>query len=285
MFFSSSEVSRARLLIGEEAYVEEAPTETEFPKESIEKSLFGEKLLQSAALTLEEGDKIKKRILIVALLLACVSLLLKTFLPLVLIALHLVIEKSVLESRSKKRVDSFDKDYTAFLLSLASGVKTGLDPLVALTTAGHLFTKDSEMQGCITKLNHSLERGKSEEEAIREFAADIAHPDLRLFRTAFVLARKEGSSLAECLQRLARVTRQRQSFRRKILSAVAMQKLSAFGIGGCAIVICIIQATGNPEAIQTAMEHPMGSKMLAAGAVLILTGIVWMLRMAKARLM
>ncbi|MCB0333146.1 MAG: type II secretion system F family protein [Bdellovibrionales bacterium] len=285
MFLSSGEVSRARLLIGEESYVNDAPAKSEFSRESIEVSLFGEKLLQSAAVTLEEGDKIKKRIVVVSLLVAAVAVVLQTLLPLVVLPLYLLIEKGVLESRSKKRVEDFDKDYTAFLLSLASGVKTGLDPLVALTTAGHLFTKDSEMQGCITKLNESLERGKSEEEAIRAFAADIAHPDLRLFRTAFILARKEGSSLAECLQRLARVTRQRQSFRRKILSAVAMQKLSAFGIGGCAIVISIIQVSGNPQAIQTALAHPMGSKMLAVGAFLILFGIVWMLRMAKARLM
>ena len=189
-----------------------------------------------------------------------------------------------LKLKVKKRTGEFEKDYTALLLSLASSVKTGMDPLYALCESRKMFSKDSVIFEELKKLNDQVNAGFSEFEVIQSFASSIRHPDIQLFRTAFILARMEGSSLAECLQRLARVTRQRQSFRRKVKGAVAMQKLSAFGIAGCALAIGLIQFTTNPEAFTKALEHPIGSKLLYAGLALILAGIAWMMSMARARI-
>ena len=115
------------------------------------------------------------------------------------------------------------------------------------------------------------------------FAENVAHPDICLFRTSLLLARKEGASLAPSLQRLNRVTRQRQSFRRKIKAALAMQKLSSIGIAGCAVVIGVIQVLTNAQAFQEALMHPLGQKVLAAGLVLIAGGVLWMMRLSRAR--
>ena len=119
---------------------------------------------------------------------------------------------------------------------------------------------------------------------VSRFAETINHPDLNLFRTAFILARREGTSLADCLRRLARVTRQRQSFRRKVKAALAMQKLSAIGIALCTVVIGLIQFLSNPEAINSAMEHPLGSKLLLAGIVSIVSGFAGVMSMARSKL-
>jgi Flp pilus assembly protein TadB len=186
-------------------------------------------------------------------------------------------------SRNFRRVNNFEKDYTALLVSLASAIRSGLDPLAALCQSQNLFQPQSEVSIAVGKFKTQLEKGVSEEEAIMGFASDIAHPDISLFRSSFILARKEGSSLGECLHRLARVTRQRQSFRRKIRAAVAMQKLSAIGISGCAIIIGIIQFVSNPKAVSLALAHPIGSKILMAGVGLIITGLVWMLNISRTR--
>lgn len=181
------------------------------------------------------------------------------------------------------RAQLFERDYTALLLSLASGVRTGLDPLQALSNSAELFQPDSLVRAEILRLRSGIESGLTEDQLLREFAITIDHPDIKLFRTAFILARREGSSLAECLQRLARVTRQRQSFRRKVKGAVAMQKLSAYGIGACTIVIGIIQVTTNPQATIAAINHPMGFKVLLAGAGLVVLGVAWMISLTKSR--
>jgi len=206
--------------------------------------------------------------------------------PVFLISLALGVVGPVLwlKRRAFHRAETFERDYPAMLLSLSSSIRTGLDPLVALQRTGELFSPPSEVGNELQALCQNLERGLTEEQAVRLFGRSIQHPDIRLFQTAFLLARREGSSLSACLQRLVRVTRNRQSFRRKMRGAVAMQKLSALGIAGCAVAIVCIQATTNLGAIKLALEHPVGSRMLAAGLALMSIGIVWMLRMSKARL-
>lgn len=189
----------------------------------------------------------------------------------------------VIERRGQKRQMEFDRDYPALLMSLASGIKTGLDPLIALTQSAQLFQKSSIMCSELESINTALQEGLSEDSAIARFGSRVRHPDIRLFRMAFALARKEGASLSYCLQRLARVTRQRQSFRRKTRGAVAMQKLSAFGIAGCTLLIGAIQGVTNRGAFVEAFMHPIGRVLLILGLVLVGVGIIWMLRMAKIR--
>jgi tight adherence protein B len=196
----------------------------------------------------------------------------------------ILFERRALHAMEFKAAESFERDYPALLLSLASGVRTGLDPFVALCTSKELFPASSQMHRELSAVAEAAAQGKSEEESIRAFAASVPHPDLELFRAAFILARREGASLAEALQRLARVTRQRQSFRRKIRSAVAMQKLSAIGIALCTVVIGVMQACTNPAAFQLALAHPIGSKALIGGVCLVVIGLLWMLSLARSRL-
>jgi Flp pilus assembly protein TadB len=187
----------------------------------------------------------------------------------------------LLDMKSNARQADFDKDYAALLLSLSSGLKTGLDPLIALSRSTVLFQPDSVLRGELEGFKKSLDEGATEDRAIDTFGSTVRHPDIKLFRMAFKLARKEGASLSACLQRLARVTRQRQSFRRKTRGAVAMQKLSAFGIAGCTALIGVIQGVSNKQAFVDAFAHPIGRGLLLLGLGLVVSGIVWMLSMAK----
>lgn len=275
---SRKDLSRAHLLMGESAQTSTEAAESEveiFASEGI----FSALCLQ-ANITKRERGRILGFLGAASALLACIALLSKAFL-LPAAILPWLIAAFYISRRAFKRAENFERDYPALLLSLSSSVRTGLDPLSAMIESEKLFEPDSEVRKELYKFKISIERGKPEAEAIRDFAASISHPDIQLFRTGYLLARRQGSSLAECLQRLARVTRQRQSFRRKIRSAVAMQRLSAFGIGGCSLLICGIQAMGNPRIITDTLAHPLGQRMLIAGAVLISLGLLWMVRMTR----
>lgn len=212
---------------------------------------------------------------------SALSIVLYSLIPLLGASLALALEWALLRVSQRRRAEEFERDYPALLLALASAVRTGLDPLVALNSTGQLFHADSSMRAEIARVNSCLERGCTEEEAIHQFGTGMSHPDVQLFRAAFLIARREGSSLSECLRRLVRVTRNRQSFRRKLRASIAMQRLSALGIGGCAVAIGTIQAVSNPTAITLALESPAGARILAGGALCIVVGIVWMARLAR----
>jgi Flp pilus assembly protein TadB len=185
--------------------------------------------------------------------------------------------------RARRRIDLFERDYTALLLSLSSAVKTGLDPLVALAGSADLFAEDSEVRKELLVFADTLNSGETEEAAIQSFARSINHPDITLFRTALILSRREGSSLSHCLQRLARVTRQRQSFRRRTRSAIAMHKLSALGIMVSALIVLGIQFLSNPGALHKTIAHPLGSKVGLMGGLLMICGLVWIALLARRR--
>lgn len=180
-------------------------------------------------------------------------------------------------------IEGFEKDYPAFLVALAASIRTGLDPLSAMVGLRELFPQKTVLGRQLAMAAGVIESGGTEGDAIAAFGADVPHPDLPLFRSAFLLARREGSSLGGCLERLAKVTRARQSFRRKTRAAVAMQRMSAFGIAACAGLIAIMQAVANIDALRTAIAHPIGVKLLVGGAGLVAIGLGWMLRLTRTR--
>lgn len=215
---------------------------------------------------------------------ACTLLLFTVFIiPILIISLLLILEYLYVRRAVYIRAVNFERDYPIFLLSLASSIRTGLDTLQALSSVQEMYTEKSEIRKELITLQQKIESGIAEEEALLQFGSTINHPDIKLFSSALVLSRKQGSSLGNCLQRLCRVTRHRQSFRRKSRAAIAMQRLSAFGIAGCSLLIGGMQVAMNSKNVLDAWHHPLGSKMLMSGICLLFLGIVWMLQLGKRR--
>ncbi|RME59918.1 MAG: hypothetical protein D6780_04330 [Candidatus Dadabacteria bacterium] len=245
-------------------------------KEEIESNILDE-ILKKAGLSFKQLGFF----FVLVLLVLALAGLRAALLFIVVVSLVLTFKK---RRKERQKALNFERDFPSFLMSLSSSIKTGLDPLTALLNSTELFSEETELGKSLVLFKEQIEMGTSEEEAIRSFASDINHPDINLFRTAFLLARKEGASLSTALRRLAKVTRTRQSFRRKIRAAVAMQKLSSYGIVGSALVIAGIQAASNPQAVKAAISHPIGIKALGAGVSLMAVGLIWMLRLTRSKI-
>lgn len=181
----------------------------------------------------------------------------------------------------RQRARSVDRDLPALLTSVASSVRAGMDPLVALSEAREFLPVDSALTVELERFHRSLAAGGDEDEVIDRLFCDITTPDIELFKGCLRLSRKHGSSLAEPLHRVTRVVRQRQSFRRKTRAALAMHRMSAVGISLCAALIAFMQFFTNPEGIQLVLEHSIGSKLLISGGVLIVIGVGWMMSLGR----
>ena len=123
----------------------------------------------------------------------------------------------------------------------------------------------------------------SAEEVLSRFGSTIKHPDIELFITAMLLNLREGASLSGSLERLTKVIRQRQSFRRKTRAGVAMQRLSAIGISMAFVAILGIQTVTNYDTMKEVLHHPIGKWVLAFGITLLLVGAGLMMRLCKSR--
>ena len=238
-----------------------------------------------AGINQEKKHRLIIRYYILATLIFSVTILcFKWYVSVLSVFLYIFLEYTLLNKKILKRSQSFEEDYPAFLISLASCIKSGKDPLQALLLVKDLFVDTSILKEKLLDVLLNIQEGMSEEAAISEFAKDIKHPDIDLFRVAFVLSRREGSGLYKPLRRLTKVTRQRQGFRRKAKSAVAMQKVSAFGILGSGIFIGIIQILMNRENFFKALETSIGIRFMLFGVTLVVIGIVWMLYMTREKI-
>ncbi|HMO01611.1 MAG TPA: type II secretion system F family protein [Oligoflexia bacterium] len=174
----------------------------------------------------------------------------------------------------------FARDYPALLTAVTSSVKTGLDPLEALLSAENQFS-DSPVALEIKKVALAIEAGATSEQALAGFASDIDHPDVPSFITALVLGTVEGAPVADSLNRLLRVTRQRESFRRKTRSALASQRLSAIGASVAVALMATFQFFTNKEGVIRVYQSQSGFAALVCGGSLIGFGLIWMFSMGR----
>jgi Flp pilus assembly protein TadB len=181
----------------------------------------------------------------------------------------------------KQKMRHVERDLPALLTSVASSVRAGIDPLVALSEAREFIPADSPIAVELERYHRSLKAGVSEDEVLDRLFRAVTTPDIELFKGCLRLSRKHGSSLAEPLHRVTRVVRQRQSFRRKTRAALAMHRMSAIGISLCAALIALMQAVMNPDGIRLVMAHAVGSALLISGGLLIAIGVTWMMSLGR----
>lgn len=192
-----------------------------------------------------------------------------------------IITATVVKIRIRRTRLQLERDLPALITAIASSVRAGLDPLIAISRSREYFDKESVIGAELERFHSALSGGEHEEIALTRFAEGIQHPDLELLRSCILLSRKHGCSLADPLHRVTRVVRQRQSFRRKTRGALAMHRMSSIGIVMCAVLITGIQAVMNLDGMQQAISHPVGSKMIILGGALIVTGVVWMMSLGR----
>lgn len=272
--FSNSSMQRAEILLS--GFSENSQRE-----EIVEEKERKLSLIDYSGISEKENKKINIILFAVAFIIVCVSVQLSNFIVLLGLPIVVAIKCLILLRKSSKRSSEFEMDYPAFLISLASSIRCGLDPLSAFLSCKDLFTKESPIYQAILESSNKIEEGVPEKDVINKFAYTIKHPDIALFRAAFILSRSEGSSLSKCLQRIAKVVRSRQSFRRKINAAVAMQKLSAFGIIGAVFGMFVLQLASGKEALEAAWNNPLGEKLIFTSITLISIGAIWMLKMTR----
>jgi Flp pilus assembly protein TadB len=179
------------------------------------------------------------------------------------------------------RREAIDRDLPAFLTTVASSVRAGIDPIRAICDSESYFAPQSPFVPEIRKVKDSIAQGQDEAVVIRAFFESVYSCDLELFKQCLVLSRQLGGSLAEPLHRVVRVVRNRQSFRRKTRAALAMHRMSALGIALCAVIIVGMQLAVDSSRVVMTIQHPVGKVLLGGGVALITIGVFCMLRMGR----
>src|SRR6266849_6125042 len=96
--------------------------------------------------------------------------------------------------------------------------------------------------------------------------------DLKFFVTAAIIQRETGGNLAEIVEAISEVIRQRFAIQSRTRSLSAEGKLSAIVLLAMPFVMLLALSILNPNYIRPLFVDPTGIQMLQGGALLMILG-------------
>ena len=118
-------------------------------------------------------------------------------------------------------------------------------------------------------------------DALKNLANRIDCPDLRYFVVSVIIQRDTGGNLAEIIDSIAHLIRERFKLRGRIRVLAAEGKLSAVILLALPFLVVLALRFTNPNYIATLISDPLGKAMVTCGSILMLLGIVVMRRMIQ----
>src|SRR6266446_649014 len=161
-----------------------------------------------------------------------------------------------------------------------------LDLLGRAVRAGHAFTTGLEMiaKECAEPLAGEFRTTFEEQnfglplrDALLNLTERVPIIDVRFFVTALLIQKETGGNLAEILDGLARVIRDRFRIYREVQVRTAQGRLTAGILIALPIIMMMLLAAINPTYMSVLFTDPKGPLMLATAAILQLIGsaILW----------
>ena len=114
--------------------------------------------------------------------------------------------------------------------------------------------------------------GQPLEDAIEEMTERVPNVDLRFFATAVILQRQTGGDLAEILDKIGHLIRERYKIYGMIQALTGEGRLSGAVLLGLPPVLAIVMWRLNPGYLSMLFTDPMGHQMLAGAVVLQILG-------------
>src|SRR6476620_9930817 len=105
-------------------------------------------------------------------------------------------------------------------------------------------------------------------DALKKLEERIALPEVRLFNTALLVQREVGGSLAELLNKLADIIRDRFRIERLIKSLTGQNRMSAWTVCSIPPFLAVFMYVREPQIMNDMFSDPIGRAMLASELVL-----------------
>jgi len=121
--------------------------------------------------------------------------------------------------------------------------------------------------------------GLSMLQALRRMGERVASQDLRYFVTAVLIQSEAGGNLAEILENIGMIVRERLKLKGKVQGLTAEGRFSALILGFLPVGTFLLIFLMNRAYVMAFLQDPLGIKLLGAGAVSLLLGAIVMKKM------
>jgi len=172
--------------------------------------------------------------------------------------------------RRTKRFEKFEELFPEAIDTLARAVRAGH----AFTTALEMISNEvaEPVGGEFRKLYEEQKFGMPVRDALLNLTERVPLVDVKFFVTAVMLQRETGGNLAEILDNLSYVIRERFKIQRQVRVYTAQGRLTMALLMGMPPIIVTTMTLLNPAFIRPLFTDPIGHTLLVAGITLQTVG-------------
>jgi tight adherence protein B len=181
--------------------------------------------------------------------------------------------------RKQKRFHRFEEKFPEAIDTLARAVRAGH----AFTTALEMIANEvsEPVAGEFRQLFEEQKFGLPVRDALINLADRIPLVDVKFFVTAVMLQRETGGNLAEILDNLSYVIRERFKILRQVRVHTAQGRLTMVLLMALPPTIVVIMRTINPGFILPLFTDPLGHALIVAGITLQTMGYFFIRRIIR----
>ena len=168
--------------------------------------------------------------------------------------------------RRTRRFDRFEELFPHAIDTLARAVRAGH----AFTTALELISSEvsEPVAGEFRKLFEEQKFGLPVRDALVNLTERVPLVDVKFFVTAVMLQRETGGNLAEILDNLSYVIRERFKIMRQVRVFTAQGRLTMLLLMGLPPLIVVVMLLMNPSFIRPLFAEPLGHVLVVIGVTL-----------------
>jgi len=175
--------------------------------------------------------------------------------------------------RRTRRFNQFEAALPEALDLMVSALRAGhsLVAAIRLVATESPDPVGSEFRVCFEEQNYGLELRT----ALENMVTRAPLQDLRIVATAILIQKESGGNLAEVLDKVAQVIRDRFRLKRQVRIHTAQGRLTGAILTLLPLVLGVALYLVNPDMMSLLWKHPMGIRLLyGAGAMTLAGGLV-----------
>ncbi len=250
-----------------------------------EKPTLSERLEQ---MRLDAGLRTTLRTLLLELLLASAVLAFglvfvtgRVIPALVAVTAVLIVAWAWVSQRANKRVQTFERQFVDALELCARALRAGHPLLASFQLIGEEIP--APVGGIFKEICQQQSMGMRMDEALRRTAMLTRNSDMQLFSASLAIHMRTGGNLADVMQSLAIVIRERMRLGRRFRVLIAQTQISKRILIGMPFIMFALLNLIGPEYMDPMYASDTGVLLLAIAAVGLLIGWAFMNRMSEMR--
>ena len=193
------------------------------------------------------------------------------------VALGLGGPKLFLSHMRKRRLKIFTSQFADAIDVIVRGIQSGLPVGECLTIIGR--ESSEPVAGEFRQIVDSIQIGLTLEESLMRAVERMPSQDLRFFAIVLQIQAQTGGNLAETLENLSRVLRDRKKMKDKVKAMAAEANASAAIIGSLPFVVCLLLLLVNPAYLTILFTDDFGQILVAIGLTWMSIGVFVMRQM------